>query len=163
MDHKLVNCKSEANSSTQMFLKVRVSGTDHPNFASKQLHGADASGLIRGPSFISLPTTGNQCKIESELENKEDTNVSNELAEKPMHKGPKQAAPIFECDIFGCNQTFKTKYSLKRHYNKHYSKKELKCRFCPKKFCLPQYRKDHEYTHTGEKPYVCNLCPMRFR
>ncbi len=83
--------------------------------------------------------------------------------EKARKKGPKQIAPIFECEIFGCNQAFKTKYSLKRHYYKHYSKQELKCRFCPKKFCLPQYKKEHEYTHTGEKPYVCPQCPMRFR
>ena len=75
----------------------------------------------------------------------------------------KEELAIFECDIYKCNATFKTKFSLQRHYKKHYSKKDLRCRFCPKSFCLQQYKEEHEYTHTGEKPFRCSLCSMRFR
>lgn len=71
--------------------------------------------------------------------------------------------PIYECDIYGCNSAFSTKYSLLRHYKKHYSKKEIKCRFCDKRFCLPQYKEEHEYTHTGEKPFLCPICGIGFR
>lgn len=73
----------------------------------------------------------------------------------PIHR-------LFKCDIFGCEQTFNTKFSLKRHFKKHYVKK-LKCKFCSKVFGLEQYRREHEHTHTGEKPYGCSECPMVFR
>lgn len=69
---------------------------------------------------------------------------------------------MFMCDLYGCEQVFKTKFSLKRHFKKHYVKK-LKCKFCDKLFGLQQYREEHEHTHTGIKPYACNFCPMTFR
>lgn len=49
---------------------------------------------------------------------------------------------MFKCDLLGCEQTFKTKYSLKRHFKKHYVK-NLKCKFCDKKFGLQQYLEEH--------------------
>ena len=84
------------------------------------------------------------------------------ISQQPKVKPSKKVA-IFECDIYGCNSAFKTKFSLQRHYKRHYSKKELKCRFCDKSFCLPQYKEEHEYTHTGLKPFVCPYCSMGFR
>jgi hypothetical protein len=47
----------------------------------------------------------------------------------------KQQMKLFKCDIYGCEQTFSTKFSLKRHFKKHYVKK-LKCKFCDKLFGL---------------------------
>jgi hypothetical protein len=79
---------------------------------------------------------------------------------KPQSK--QAAGKAFKCDIFGCEQAFKTKFSLKRHFKKHYVKK-LKCKFCDKAFGLQQYLEEHEHTHTGEKPYACPSCPMTFR
>ena len=77
-------------------------------------------------------------------------------------KKPK-AAKIFECDILGCGATFNSKFSLQRHYNKHYSKKDFKCKHCDKRFAMPQYRDEHEFTHTGERPYRCPDCNASFR
>jgi len=69
---------------------------------------------------------------------------------------------MFKCDLLGCEQTFKTKYSLKRHFKKHYVK-NLKCKFCDKKFGLQQYLEEHEHIHTGLKPYKCSMCASTFR
>ena len=81
------------------------------------------------------------------------TQSSGSLQTKKNGTDRQKAPAIFECDIFGCDAAFKTKFSLQRHYKKHYSKKDLKCRFCTKSFCLQQYKEEHEYTHTGEKPF----------
>ena len=70
---------------------------------------------------------------------------------------------VFECDFYGCSKTFKSKYSLQRHYFLHYVKKTLKCKYCPKKFSLPQYLEEHQYTHTGVKPNRCQFCEATFR
>ena len=85
------------------------------------------------------------------------------LSKKEGAAKSKKAASIFECDLYGCKSAFPTKFSLQRHYKKHYSKKELKCKYCSKSFCLPQYKEEHEYTHTGERPFHCNMCSMQFR
>lgn len=45
----------------------------------------------------------------------------------PVAKGVKKR---FRCDIQDCEQIFSTKYSLKRHYQKHYTKKKFKCKHC---------------------------------
>ena len=42
---------------------------------------------------------------------------------------------LFMCDLNGCEQVFKSKFSLKRHFKKHYVKK-LKCKWCDKVFGL---------------------------
>jgi len=81
----------------------------------------------------------------------------------PVNKQEAKSQKLFICDIFGCEAAFKTKFSLKRHYKKHYTKKSLACRYCTKHFNLLQYLEEHEHTHTGLKPYECNLCSMKFR
>ena len=65
----------------------------------------------------------------------------------------KDEQKIFQCDLLSCGQTFKTKFSLKRHYKKHFQKKVYPCKFCHKRFNLQQYLKEHEHIHTGLKPY----------
>ena len=47
----------------------------------------------------------------------------------------------------------------------HNKTKDEVCRFCGKRFALPQYLREHECIHTGEKLYVCGIsgCDMEFR
>lgn len=109
------------------------------------------------PSGVHQP---NRVAVQPKLAMKDSALVlKKEREESSKH----EKVAIFECDLFGCSAAFKTKFSLQRHYKKHYTKKEIKCRFCNKSFCLPQYKEEHEYTHTGEKPFLCPTCPMRFR
>jgi uncharacterized Zn-finger protein len=70
----------------------------------------------------------------------------------PVSKGVKKR---FRCDLVECEKIFSTKYSLKRHYQKHYTKKKYKCKFCEKCFNLLQYLEEHQHIHTGSKPYTC--------
>ena len=91
------------------------------------------------------------------------TQNSNAVIPEKQKELDKKNLKLFVCDIFGCEAAFKTKFSLKRHYKKHYTKKSLACRYCPKHFNLPQYLEEHEHTHTGQKPYACPHCPMKFR
>ena len=115
------------------------------------------------PTFVSLARAKGHEDLNAAPDNNANEQISGLLDGNSKKKNSKKQAAIYECDIHGCNKAFNTKYSLKRHYNKHYSKKSLKCRFCPKKFCLAQYKREHEYTHTGEKPFACPTCPARFR
>lgn len=69
---------------------------------------------------------------------------------------PRPAPKNFKCDLQSCSEKFKTKFSLKRHYKKHFTKKELACSFCTKRFNLLQYLQEHEHTHSGAKPYGCS-------
>jgi len=69
------------------------------------------------------------------------------------------------CDFGNCENKYRTKYSLKRHYLSHMGVKQHKCPHCEKRFSLFQYLQEHMYIHTGEKPFVCPCagCGKRFR
>uniref|UniRef100_A0A1A9WWV2 Protein krueppel n=1 Tax=Glossina brevipalpis TaxID=37001 RepID=A0A1A9WWV2_9MUSC len=66
----------------------------------------------------------------------------------------------FECEI--CHCSYKTLYSLKRHFKRHLSRK-FRCLQCPKTYISKQELKIHQYMHSGEKPHQCDLCPKKFR
>ena len=81
--------------------------------------------------------------------------------DKESRRVPKQ----FACEYPGCGRLFKTKFSMKRHAFVHNEDKRYTCRFCNKRFSLPQYVKEHTYIHTKDKPYVCGVgnCKEKFR
>ncbi len=72
---------------------------------------------------------------------------------------------FFACPYDGCGRLFRTKFSMKRHTLVHNADKNYECKYCHKKFALPQYLREHTYTHTRDRPYVCGVagCQKRFR
>eukprot|EP00826_Nyctotherus_ovalis_P061582 TRINITY_DN8779_c0_g3_i1.p1 TRINITY_DN8779_c0_g3~~TRINITY_DN8779_c0_g3_i1.p1 ORF type:complete len:167 (+),score=14.61 TRINITY_DN8779_c0_g3_i1:268-768(+) len=73
--------------------------------------------------------------------------------------------PIFRCQFNGCGHAYKSKFSLKRHKQKHQRIRQHCCKYCHKFFALAQYLREHIHTHTGERPYVCKHpgCGKSFR
>ena len=69
------------------------------------------------------------------------------------------------CDFGNCENHYRTKYSLKRHYLSHMGVKQHQCPYCEKRFSLAQYLQEHVYIHTGEMPFVCKHpgCGKKFR
>ena len=71
----------------------------------------------------------------------------------------------YPCQYEGCSRTYKSKFSLKRHYLSHQGIRNHRCPYCNKGFALAQYLREHIHIHTGEKPFVCNYpgCGKQFR
>ena len=55
----------------------------------------------------------------------------------------------FVCKKTGCNKSYTTRFSLRRHVTSHSSIKQHVCVLCFKSFTLAQYLKEHTYIHTG--------------
>lgn len=71
----------------------------------------------------------------------------------------------FLCKKPGCNKTYTTRFSLRRHLTSHQKTKMHVCVLCFKSFTLAQYLKEHTYIHTGQKPFLCDFpgCDKAFR
>lgn len=71
----------------------------------------------------------------------------------------------FFCKKPGCNKSYTTRFSLRRHYTSHSSVKPHVCVLCFKSFALAQYLKEHTYIHTGQRPFQCDFpgCDKSFR
>eukprot|EP00457_Paulinella_chromatophora_P001368 gb/GEZN01001370.1/.p1 GENE.gb/GEZN01001370.1/~~gb/GEZN01001370.1/.p1 ORF type:complete len:818 (-),score=51.94 gb/GEZN01001370.1/:583-3036(-) len=76
----------------------------------------------------------------------------------------KKSVSLFECSYPGCNQSFPTRFSLKRHQKRHTGERPFECSFgdCDRKFAEKSTLDRHRRTHTGEKPYSCKLCGRKF-
>ncbi|XP_041088385.1 zinc finger protein 551-like [Polyodon spathula] len=68
---------------------------------------------------------------------------------------------LFHCSV--CEQTFRFKSGLKRHFARHTVAKPFPCPRCPKTFKHSFNLSSHLRTHSGDKPYVCPLCQKGFR
>ena len=71
----------------------------------------------------------------------------------------------FLCKKAGCNKSYTTRFSLRRHLTSHQEVKQHVCVLCFKSFTLAQYLKEHTYIHTGQKPFQCDFpgCDKAFR
>lgn len=73
---------------------------------------------------------------------------------------------MFACHFNGCEKTYESKYSLKRHFElQHCKSKRFRCRVCSKCLSSKQSLQEHSYTHSKVKPYVCQeaCCGIAFR
>jgi uncharacterized Zn-finger protein len=68
------------------------------------------------------------------------------------------------CNHPGCAQSFKTRFSLKRHLKKHNGARPHCCPFegCDKRFAEKSTLKRHVRVHTREKPFTCDFCHRSF-
>ena len=71
----------------------------------------------------------------------------------------------YECKVAGCNKSYTTRFSLRRHIASHSAIKQHICPLCFKTFTLAQYLKEHMYIHTQQKPFKCDFegCNRAFR
>ena len=65
----------------------------------------------------------------------------------------------YSCKFPSCSDSFKTRFSLKRHSKKHSGEKPFRCSYhhCLKAFAEKSTLKRHLRIHTGEKPYQCSV------
>ena len=73
---------------------------------------------------------------------------------------------MYSCRYKKCEKTYKSKYSLQRHFLiRHKKSKRFGCKQCKKTFSSNQNLKEHVYTHTSEKPLICPFrgCNKLFR
>ncbi|XP_043936926.1 flt3-interacting zinc finger protein 1-like [Protopterus annectens] len=68
---------------------------------------------------------------------------------------------LFHC--IACDQKFRFKSGLKRHFARHTGLKPYECKFCGKCFKHTFNLASHIRIHTGERPYKCTLCKKGFR
>jgi len=71
----------------------------------------------------------------------------------------------YECKVVGCDKSYTTRFSLRRHIASHSAIKQHVCVLCFKTFTLAQYLKEHTYIHTQQKPFKCDFsgCTRAFR
>ena len=76
-----------------------------------------------------------------------------------------ESDPVYTCRYEGCTCSYKSKFSLKRHYLSHQGVRNHRCPYCDKGFSLAQYLREHIHIHTGDKPFVCPYpgCGKQFR
>lgn len=71
---------------------------------------------------------------------------------------------IYCCPCFDCDKEYKSRFNLKRHFEKHHLGKKFNvCSICKKSFASGQILREHLYRHSGIKPYRCSFCRKRFR
>lgn len=72
---------------------------------------------------------------------------------------------LVSCDYPGCKQTFRSRFSYKRHQLVHTKERKYVCKKCGKKFTFAQHLREHGYRHDNLKPYVCSInnCQETFR
>jgi len=81
------------------------------------------------------------------------------------HSPNSGTAELIPCTYPGCKQTFRSRFSCKRHQLVHTKEKRFVCEQCGKKFSFAQHLREHSYRHTNLKPYVCGIndCMEAFR
>mmetsp|Transcript_21902 Transcript_21902/g.53599 ORF Transcript_21902/g.53599 Transcript_21902/m.53599 type:complete len:504 (+) Transcript_21902:310-1821(+) len=80
------------------------------------------------------------------------TSVSNSGLSTGMKGKP------YRCEAPGCDCSFSTRFSLKRHMKKHTGERPHICPYnCGKRFAEKSTLTRHVRIHTGERPYVCKF------
>lgn len=72
----------------------------------------------------------------------------------------RKAKKDYFCDV--CGKTFNTTYyTFTYHQRIHDPDSPFVCKYCGKRFPVPNDLHKHLKIHTGEKPYVCYICGHR--
>lgn len=108
-------------------------------------------------SIVGLAETSNENSLDS-LE----PNIPKNPKSKSRGKNSveRKAKKDYFCDA--CGRTFNTTYyQFTYHQRIHDPNSPFVCKYCGKRFPVPNDLHKHQKIHTGEKPFVCHICGHR--
>jgi len=129
----------------------------------------DLSGFLGNAPFSSFFATRSLFENPKKKNNRNDQASDSDDDEKnnttKKRKNNKRGSGKHKCNYSGCNDSFQSKFSLRRHMKTHTGDRPFICTWqdpyqagsipCGKRFAENSTLKRHIQTHTGEKPYSC--------
>eukprot|EP00808_Paulinella_micropora_P022753 g68124.t1 len=131
-----VSSKSRAVSRAKR-ANSRTSPSSPPSLSSSSSVSSDADKTIFSP-----PTSPSPSREQSGIEASRLVEEAEDCSSQPLSK------QRFNCDIEGCNQTFATKFSWRRHRKKHTGERPWGCVYCLRYFGEKSTLKKHLHTHS---------------
>jgi hypothetical protein len=73
----------------------------------------------------------------------------------------------FKCEVEGCEKSYKTRVTLRRHVGRVHERdktpRTFQCTLCPKSFNQSSSLVDHQAHHSGIRAFMCEHCSRTFK